>query len=74
MTRYRRTSLLIIIPVVLLIIALLVPAIGLAKPGNGAVHKIYTSPNGATYNAIYHPQTGHLTVTGAIYPKSGPLK
>jgi hypothetical protein len=42
--------------------------------GKGVIHQIYTAPDGSVYNAIYHVNTGKLTVTGAIYPKSGPLK
>jgi hypothetical protein len=47
---------------------------GKSNNGKGVIHEIYTAPDGTVYNAIYHVNTGKLTVTGAIYPKSGPLK
>lgn len=76
----RRTALLLIVPIVLLLVVLLIPAVVSAGPGkaasdNAAVHKLIYDPDaGLTYNAIYHPKDGTYTVTGAIYPKSGPLK
>ena len=79
MKRYK-TILLLALPIVLLIMALLVPAIVSAEPGkavsdNAAVHRvIYDTDTGATYNVIYHPRTDKWTVTGAEYPKSGPFK
>ncbi|MFH0916549.1 MAG: hypothetical protein V1912_08900 [bacterium] len=74
----RRKTLLVILPVALLIIALLLPGVGLASSGKGSgkgvVHQLYTAADGTVYNSIYHVNNGKETVTGAIYPKSGPLK
>jgi hypothetical protein len=81
MMRRHTKHLLWLVPIVLLIIALLVPAMVSAAPGKAvsdkaAVHStIYYQDTGATYNVIYHAgDPGKMTVTGAIYPKSGPLK
>ncbi|MCE5254401.1 MAG: hypothetical protein LLG45_09400 [Actinomycetia bacterium] len=49
-------------------------AVDKGNNGKGVIHTIYTAPDGTVYNAIYHVNTGVLTVTGAIYPQSGPLK
>jgi hypothetical protein len=77
----RGKTVLLMLPVLVLILALLISGVGMAAPGKGGsgngkgvIHQIYTAPSGTVYNAIYHVQNGKLTVTGAIYPKCGPLK
>jgi len=79
--RSRKTRLLILVPIVLLILALVIPTAVFAAPGkaksdNAAVHStIYYPDTGVTYNVIYHKgDPNNMTVTGAIYPQSGPLK
>lgn len=87
MTRKRKTVLLVL-PVMVLILALAVSGTGLAGSwktsgqktansdnGKGVIHTLYQIyPDNNVYNAIYHVNKGKITVTGSIYPKSGPLK
>lgn len=76
----KRKAILLMLPVLVLILALLISSVGVAAPGKGfnngkgVIHELYYAPDGTVYNAIYHANTGELTVTGAIYPQSGPLK
>lgn len=79
--RSHKTRLLLLVPIIILILALVIPTAVFATPGkakseNAAVHStIYYRDTGLTYNVIYHAgDRGNMTVTGAIYPQSGPLK
>lgn len=77
----RKARLLLLVPIVLLALVLVIPAAVSATPGkansdNAAVHlTLYYPDTGLTYNVIYHGGDPYdMTVTGAEYPKCGPLK